>query len=125
MAKTIPYSGIPHGEEANPSFALSADREERMKEQQSYSISRDTKSLIADEILDVFSSSASVNQDGEDATPVTKEVVASAMSLTRLLPEGVLKPEMSAGPKGNILFDWHGNLGEMLTISCSDADKFY
>jgi len=85
------------------------------------SIKEDRKEL-KQAINDLFAQTNERNWDGEDADPVSKEALESALESVDSLPRGVRDPEIDATPRGEINFDWISGRNAMLSLGfCPDG----
>ena len=70
------------------------------------------------EVDELLESAGYENWDGDDALPVTQDLVDIAHEVIDKLPfESILKPDIEATPHGEIDFDWVIDRNTMLTIS--------
>jgi hypothetical protein len=88
-----------------------------VREKQSHAISGEWRDLLKDQILDVWAECQKEDWNGEGASPIKKESVYQVLNFLKLLPDGIVEPEISADPSGYILLDWQGERNEMLSLS--------
>ena len=68
------------------------------------------------ELKNLLETAGKPDWDGEDADPVTEDVIKAAEKVIDELPGESGVPEISADPEGNVEFDWHLDNGTMLTV---------
>ncbi len=57
-----------------------------------------------------------VDWDGDDSQPIGADVYRSARRFLEALPAAFPDPEVSAGPDGEVSFDWFPCPGQMFTV---------
>lgn len=77
----------------------------------------DELELLEEEIEDLLPTYGERNWDGEDANPITAELVEIAQDMAREFPGWMLRPDVCATPHGEIDFDWMTDGGYMFTLS--------
>ena len=88
-----------------------------VKDEQSHAVSGEWRDLLKDQILDVCAECQEENWNGEGAAPIRKDSIYQAFDFLKLLPDGIVEPEVSADPSGFVLFDWRGDRNEMFSLS--------
>ena len=68
------------------------------------------------ELKNLLETAGKPDWDGEDADPVTEDVIKAAEKVIDELPRDSGVPEISADPEGNVEFDWHLDNGTMFTV---------
>ena len=68
------------------------------------------------ELKNLLETAGKPDWDGEDADPVTEDVIKAAEKVIDELPGDSGVPEISADPEGNVEFDWHLDNGTMFTV---------
>lgn len=77
---------------------------------------------LKQQIQEIYARTNQENWDGENAEPISKEALGSALQLVELLPFQIFDPDITPTPHGEIDFDWISESEDMLTLSiCPDG----
>jgi len=66
---------------------------------------------------DIFDECSIEGWDGENAVPLSKEVLRNARAFLKTLPIGIKVPVVDAEPDGAITFEWYVNQENLVSVS--------
>jgi hypothetical protein len=77
------------------------------------------------QLYEVFEECSFEGWDGEQAKPISGEVLEDAIKFLYLFPPGIEAPEVGAEPDGAITLEWYRSPNKVISISINPDGRVY